>query len=298
MKKIEAEDFYQFILGLFFLIAGIGKMLDTFSFGELMYDYGFGQFYWLSPIFASLEVYLGSMLLLSIYTKSAVRISFMLLCVFTIAFGYAYLNKGIENCGCLGTVLDTKVPAYLSFLRNFLLMGICLVLWNKQANKTSKILQYKKYSLLFIGITTIVVSGFNFKVPSLKDKKRHIFEGESISKTPLSKVVQFHKDSTYLVFIFTYQCPYCLQSIENLKKYETQGLSQKIICISPKTSERIRTEFLSNAQFDLPIYELETQEFLKIGKSVPAILYIKNNKIQAGRLGKLLSPFAFEQLYL
>ena len=47
-KKIL--NIYAIIVGIFFLISGIGKVIDTAGFSNLISQYGLGYLNWLSPV--------------------------------------------------------------------------------------------------------------------------------------------------------------------------------------------------------------------------------------------------------
>ncbi len=297
-QQMNPKSLYQIIIGVFFLVAGTGKVLDSLGFGELIYSYGLKEFYYFAPVLAVLEVTVGLALLLFIQSKVFLRIAFGLLLVFTIAFGYAYIYQGVENCGCLGTTLDTSVPPSISFLRNFLLLSINLYLIYTPDATENHLPKWRAYTFLGVNLVCLFIAFYTFLVPTYEPKKQHVLEGKEIRETPLKNIVQTHQDSTYLIYVFTYQCPHCKTALKYLKDYQNKGLVDKILCISSETSEEIKTNFTKTVEFDFPNREIDVQRFLVFGEQVPLIFYVKNNKIQKSKIGRLPSSFAFKKLYL
>ncbi len=297
-QQVTSKNLYQITVGIFFIIAGIGKSLDSFSFSELIYSYGLQEFYYLSPILAVTEVAVGLALLLFIKSRFFLKLAFGLLLAFTIAFGYAYFYQGVENCGCLGTLLDTSLPPSISFLRNFLLLCMCLHLIYTTSVENTSPSAWKIYLFTSINLICLCISSYTFYFPNSFQEQQSIFEEKSINDTPLKNIIQTHQDSTYLVLVYTYQCPHCKTALKYLEDYQEKKIVDKIITISAETEDKIKSDFSKTTRNDFLNYEIDVQRFLVFGKQVPLTFYIKSNKIQMSKIGKLPSSFAFKKIYL
>ncbi len=79
-------NIYAVITGLFFLISGVGKAIDTAAFSDLIYQYGLGYLMILAPVIAVAEILTGLALILLIKPKFYSLVAFILLFIFTISF--------------------------------------------------------------------------------------------------------------------------------------------------------------------------------------------------------------------
>ena len=142
-KKIL--NIYAIITGLFFLISGVGKVIDTAAFSDLIYQYGFGYLMILSPVIVIAEILTGICLMLLIKPKFYSLIAFILLVIFTMAFAYAHFMHGINDCGCFGTLKHSESSAALPFFRNFILMLMSLFVFLKYPKENTETDNWKKY---------------------------------------------------------------------------------------------------------------------------------------------------------
>ena len=117
-KKIL--NIYAIVVGVFFIISGIGKVFNTAAFSGLILQYGLGYLMILAPLIVFAEILLGLFLVLLISPKRYSLISFILLIFFTIAFAYAHFYKGIDDCGCMGSLKHSTISPFFSFMRNFI----------------------------------------------------------------------------------------------------------------------------------------------------------------------------------
>ena len=88
---------YSIIVGLFLIISGAGKVIDTAAFSNMIYQYGLGYFMLLSPVIVIIEISLGVFLVLLINPKRYSFFSFILLMIFTLAFAYAHFKNGVKR---------------------------------------------------------------------------------------------------------------------------------------------------------------------------------------------------------
>ena len=88
---------YSIIIGVLFIISGLGKVIDTSGFSNLISQYGLGYLMILSPIIVVFEILLGLFLVLLINPKFYAMISFGLLTIFTALFTPS--SRTIASCG-------------------------------------------------------------------------------------------------------------------------------------------------------------------------------------------------------
>lgn len=287
---------YAFIIGAFFIISGIGKVINTAAFSQLITQYGLEGFRLLAPPIVLIEILLGLFLVLSVQVKWSSFVSLFLLVVFTLAFVYAYFKNGVVNCGCFGTMKYSELPPSFSFIRNFILIFLSLIVWLKYPKEMTIIENWKKYFVLTTMGLAIFVSGYTFRVPVLKKKNpmQEKYLGKPVSETYLSKYAVTSKDSTYLFFCFSYTCPHCLNSIENLKQYDKSKTVDRIIAIGSGLEDDKKV-FFEEFKFDFPLYELSSDSMKLLVDGVPTSFYIKHDTIVEIIPGSLPSHVLFKR---
>jgi uncharacterized membrane protein YphA (DoxX/SURF4 family) len=287
---------YAFIVGAFFIVSGVGKVINTTAFSQLITQYGLEAFRLLAPPIVLVEILLGLFLIFSIDIKRSSFISLVLLIVFTIAFAYAYFKNGVINCGCFGTMKYSELPPSLSFIRNFILIFLSFIVWIKYPKERTITEDWKKYFIIAIMSLAIFVSGYTFRVPvSKKTSKIHErYLNKHIKDTDLSSYVSTCKDSTYLIFCFSYTCPHCLNSIENLKQYDKSKTIDRILTIAAGKTEDKKV-FFESFEFDLPLKEISSDSMKLLIDGVPTAFIVKHDTIIEIIPGSLPSHVLFKK---
>ena len=126
MKK-RAATIAQILVGLVFLVSAFAKAWGGNAFANLVIQYGADWLTVFVPIVIAIETGLAAMMLLGIYTKKASLGAAIF--VFGISLGYLYgvLVKGITDCGCFGVLHALNMRPLGTFIRNIILIGLCMV---------------------------------------------------------------------------------------------------------------------------------------------------------------------------
>ncbi|MBE2218772.1 MAG: hypothetical protein IAE90_11240 [Ignavibacteria bacterium] len=290
-------NLYSAIIGLFFIISGAGKALDTSAFSYLIYQYGFEYFTVLSPVIAIVEILLGLYLLLNINVKRNSLYAFILLIIFTVSFGYAHFFHGINDCGCFGTLIHVNISPVYSFIRNFVLLSMSLIVWIKYPSVgfTKSIL--KKRLVLSVMCISIFIAGYTFNLPGyLKfNRQSHDFQDSSIKDTELSKYIDTTPDRKYLVFCFSYTCPHCWNSIENLRQFIHNKNIVDSVLVLATGEEKDRLSFEKSFKPDFEIRNIPDEEMGKLTDSYPTAFYTVNDTVKVVIKTVLPSPVTFSK---
>jgi uncharacterized membrane protein YphA (DoxX/SURF4 family) len=290
---------YSIIIGVLFIISGLGKVIDTSGFSNLISQYGLGYLMIFSPVIVVFEILLGLFLVLLVNPKFYAMVSFSLLTIFTALFAFAHFKYGVNNCGCFGTVQHMNFPPIFSFIRNFILMAMSLIVWIKYPKEKIKIINWKKYLVLIVMSISIFTAGFTFKTPYfLRNKPEiHKFQGQNIKNTDLLNYAKTSPDSTYLFFVFSYTCPYCWNSIENLRQYQKTNTVDRTITLAIG-EEKNKLIFYENFKPDFNIKDLPAVEMDKLTDSYPTAFYVEHDTVKIVLQSELPSPFVFKKLYI
>jgi uncharacterized membrane protein YphA (DoxX/SURF4 family) len=298
MFEKKVLNVYSVIIGIFFLISGFGKVIDTNGFSNLISQYGLGFFSILSPGLVILEISLGLFLVFLVYPKQISFVSFFLLIIFTGTFAYAHFKNGINDCGCFGSIEHSDLPPYLTFIRNIIFLAISFTIWIKYPKEKMEIANWKKYIIAIILGVSIFVAGLTYNSSSgTKNKaQKHKFQDKLIQNTELSKYLKTSIDSTYLIFCFSYTCPHCLNSIENLRQYKKSNTVDSVITLAIG-KEPDRKYFFDNFKPDFYLKDLPQESMEKLTDGFPTAFYITHDSVKIVISGVLPSPITFKKSY-
>jgi uncharacterized membrane protein YphA (DoxX/SURF4 family) len=298
MFEKRVLNFYSVIIGALFIISGIGKVIDTAGFSNLIYQYGLGPLMILSPIIVLFELLLGLYLILLINPKRNSLISFILLIIFTILFAYAHFKYNINDCGCFGSIRQANFRPIFSFIRNFILIIMSFILWIKYPKEKNETAKWKKNLIITVMCLSIFISGFTFKTPFtfMKGAGNNKFLNQNIKNTELSHYIKTSPDSTYLIFCFSYSCPHCWNSIENLRQYrKTKSVDSVVVfAIGDPKNKLIFDQYF---QPDFLINELPLPEMDKLTDAYPTAFYVRHDSVKVIIKSELPSPYIFKKMY-
>ncbi len=290
---------YAVITGLLFIISGAGKVADTAAFSNLIYQYGLGYLMILSPVIVVAEIFIGISLILLIKPRLFSLLAFILLTLFTAAFAYGHFVHGINDCGCFGTLIHTNISPVFIFMRNFILMLMCLFVFLKYPKEKAEIVSWKKKLVQIIIYPAIFIAGFSFTTPYFLQprKAEHRFKNQNIKNTELSKYVKTSPDSTYLIFCFSYTCPHCWNSIENLRQFKKTNTVDDILPIATG-GEDDKLIFEQNFQPDFYIKDLPIDAMIKLTDKFPTAFYVEHDTIKVIIESELPSPVTLKKEYM
>ncbi len=291
---------FSIIIGIIFIVSGLGKVFNSVGFSNLIYRYGFEYFMILSPFIIIAEVLLGLFLILLINPKRYSMFSFLLLIIFTFFFAYAHFKNGVNDCGCFGTLQPANIPPFITFIRNFILLFMSFIVWIKYPKEEKdKMYAWKKYLVLAILCPAIFISGFTFQLPMFltKNPGRQKYLNQNIMNTDLSKYIKTSPDKKYLLFYFTYTCPHCWNSIENLNQFEKSTTVDSVFAFAygEKDDENF---FIQNFHPNFSIRNLPLDELKKLVDVVPTAFYIEHDTIKIMLQSVLPSPITFTKYFL
>ena len=295
MNKERLSKGFSIVVGIVFLVSGIGKMIDVTDFVYLINSYGLGFVANIAPLIVVVEIATGILLVFGIHLRLVSLFTILMLTVFTIAYGYGYWIHGIEDCGCFGVISNAKTPFWLVFLRNAFLIYFMIETFRQ--TKIEPILMKWKSAVIFVTIIVAAfVSGFTFHPISISSPiTEHKLMNKSIDSVSVELNELLSVDSSYLVFAFSYTCPHCWNSIENLKQYTNMSEIDRVIGITPEdtvNSAVFMEEF--NPQFS--IYAMQPTTMTTLINVYPTAFYIKNGYIRHVFEGELPCSYFFRKI--
>jgi len=286
------------LVGIVFLVSGIGKAIIAYEFSQTLVQYGFEAFRFLAPAIIIFEIALGLALFFGIRQRLMSLISLGFVFVLSVVLLYGVLFMNVTDCGCFGHFSFLNTSPTFTYLRNLILIYVllCIILNSDNSCRMTELDEtIVAFSILCVAC---FVTGYTFK-ESNNETTQYITTGKSVSvtveNTALGDLLTFSKDSTYLVFAFTYSCPHCFNSIENLKQYERLEIVDKVIAITFPADNITTKNFHDVFQPNFEIVNYLPEQLFRLTNRFPVSYYIKNNTIKMEIRGMLPSGYLLQR---
>ena len=310
LKQSHAK-IISFILGVFFIVSGIGKMLETHVFVSDVVSYGIPEkLAQLGILVPTFEIVLGLMLLFFIRSKDMAIVSLVTLIIFTLGFAYGNIFEGVEDCGCFGAFEALATPPWLSYLRNFILIAMAFLLMKNPIKSSSVVQQWQWASMIVALLVSGIWSGQTSVDPvvnssgdgatnasSALEALNDPLLNKNVSQTALSSVGTFEEGKRYLVFVFSPTCPHCWDATENVKSYKEIGLVDEIYGVvvqgaqgTPMYVERFKPNF--------EIKEIPQADILRLTNAYPKIFFVTRNTVKNIQYSDVKSPWTMFQTFM
>jgi uncharacterized membrane protein YphA (DoxX/SURF4 family) len=303
MKKSIHRKFLKtlsLLAGVVFLFSGIGKSLAAHEFSQLLTQYGFEALKFLAPIIILSEVALGILLIFYVRLKQISLVALGFVTGLSLVYLYGYLFINITDCGCFGHFSFLNMPPLFTFIRNFILMGMLLYIFfhsgdlHKTTDKKEPAVMWCILcAVTFVTGYTCVECHYDATQYSTKGQYMH----KDVKNSIFSEFLTTSKDSSYLVFVFSYTCPHCYNSIENLKQYERSGVVDKVIALSFAADTPAEKKFRSIFHPDFQIKNYPPKQLFRLTSQFPTSYYIQNDTVRLEIRGALPCGYIFLQQF-
>lgn len=306
MKNKKLLISLSLLTGAILIFSGITKLLDINSFiATVQADYGLGLLAIFSPLLIITELWIGVRLLLLIKTKNTALITFIFLITLSLVYTYGLIWGNAHNCGCFGGILEKYSNPTTTYIRNVVLIAFMWIL--KQS--TLKI-SYNLQSPIFrIAILAATFTAGLVTTPTkiIGIAKQGLIKNTTqteitINKNAISLTEKYKLKSqtSYLLFFYSDNCPYCLNSIENVKLFNEKKHVDSVVFVHVGHSNKRNIEFIMNYHQVDTAYRLENMQpadFHHISNIYPTALIIKNSKQYFKHKGMVPSPLTVEKKY-
>lgn len=284
----QLSKIFRFLVGLVFLLSGLLKAIDTAAFADLMSEYGATWFGLAAPLIIFAEIFLGAMLVFDFYPKHIAWATVIFLLAVSAIYLYGVTARGITNCGCFGPITWLNSKPWLTFTRNGILLVLLLPTLVRRKEQSTAITIPSVIFMAFIAVAIMFMCGFSMQGAKCL-QKQNTFQPIALTDSPLSEHVTTNPDSTYLVFAFSYSCPYCQNSIGNVNQYVPMGMADRVIGLAVEDSAaRARFERLFETDFE--IRELSALQMYRLSNTMPTTFFIRHDSIVSQYTGMVLSP--------
>lgn len=167
-KKIEL---FSLIAGIIFILSGVSKSMDAAAFSNIITEYGFANFSFISPIIILAEITIGLGLIFQILQKTFAGISTVIILFFTLIYLYGSIFLNIQDCGCFGKFTFLNTSPFIVLTRNTLLLYLLIIVWIKGKDELSA--SKWTYLTIFSFICLIsFVTGYTYNTTHSKNSSR------------------------------------------------------------------------------------------------------------------------------
>ena len=284
----QLSKIFRFLVGLVFLLSGLLKAIDTAAFADLMSEYGVTWFGFVAPLVIFIEIFLGVMLVFDFYSKHISWATAVFLLVVSSIYLYGVSARGITNCGCFGPISWLNSKPWLTFTRNGILLGMLVSTLVRPQEKSPAITIPSVIFMAVIAVIVMFMCGFSIHGAKCL-QRQNTFQPIALDESPLSEYVTVHSDSTYLIFAFSYSCPYCQNSIGNVNQYVPMGMADRVVGLAVEDSvARERFDRLFDVDFE--IREISAMQMYRLSNTMPTTFFIRHDSIVSQYTGMVVSP--------
>ena len=283
------------ILGLVFVVSAFAKAWEADVFALTLLGYGPEWFGIWAPVIIVIEVVLGMCLLIDIQPRKSAIAADVFLVAVSAVFAYGVVAKGMEDCGCFGALerYYTAKP-WMTFARNAVLIGLTIPILIKgkkgQKQEGTRHLPQKLIAMMAVVAVACFICGLamksSFRLPEIGREE----EEDKIGMCEkLERIYSLSADSSYMVYLFSYTCPYCQNSYANVMQYGEMGLVDKVVGVAVEDAEaRARFERIYGCEME--VREIAKDSMSAITHELPVAVVIRKGEIEEIKRGMIASP--------
>ncbi|MDR3365391.1 MAG: DoxX family protein [Prevotellaceae bacterium] len=285
---------YSLLSGVVFLLSGMAKALDAAAFSAIIAQYGVESLGVAAPVIILAEVLLGLLLAFGIRVRWAAFAGALVLLAFTLIYAYGAIFRSVEDCGCFGAIAALNTSPVFTFARNAILLYLLLAVWQKGKNAESANAGGVAVTMLAVMCMVAFMSGYTYRKAHRSSTAKE-YAAQAVENTALKEFISTSKDSTYLVFAFSYSCPHCLNSIENLKQYESFGVVDKVVALAFAADSLAMQRFHSIFNPSFQVKHYPPRQLLRLTDDFPTSYYIKNDTVRLEIRGALPCGYVLQK---
>ncbi len=262
-----------------FIISAIMKLVSMDAFELYLYSFGIFSLDFTmiaARLLIAAELFLGSLLLLGIYSKFAVNTSIIMLFGFTGFITYLLIVNNHEHCHCFGDLVVLSHP--LSIIKNLLLVGMLVI-----ARKTSDwIIRFRTVILATLLITSIALV---FIISPPDCLRRDYYKSKTTyNEQKLNEFIQDQnlQDKKKVAFFFGASCHYCKLTAQKLAVFLDKAHNENnFMIVFMGDNETANQKFLQEYKLEKVNYTyLNPMDFLKITNgSLPLVFILDKGEV-------------------
>lgn len=284
------------LVGLVFLVSGYAKAADCAYFSNILWHtYSNEWLALIAPGVIGIELILGWLLLLGWKHRWTAWAAIAFTVCLSAGFLWGVTAHGMYDCGCFGHLEMLNLPPVWTIVRNAVMI-VLLLLSALSADCRDHHVYGWSAALLAVGLMVGgAMAGATFHDATILSVRSAKYSGEVVEDTPLSRL-QLSSDSTYLVFCFSYHCPYCMAAVGNIAPYAESGIVDRVIglAVADSAGGADFRDFYGGEPF--PITDLPVDSLMQISDDLPTAFFVRNDTVLATWVGEVPPAYFFRSM--
>ncbi|MCU0325924.1 MAG: DoxX family membrane protein [Spirosomaceae bacterium] len=260
-------------LGILFLVSGVLKAVDTAGFARNLSEYGFGYADFFAFSIVGIEIVIGLCWLMDINTKLNSHFTLWMTLAFTGVLIYGKMNRGIEDCGCMGDFVE--IPFEISIARNIVIMLLSLWLIVQTKYDCGRIVVYKIYLLILLSCLGFGLAGLTTGVELYA--KHSIRAGQRVEDTFLAQFREKLSGKRAFAFVFSPSCSHCWNASENVKSIRQYPELGEVIGVISEDTDAV--DYIEMIKPNFEIFSVKTDLLKNNVKGVPLLVEFRDGKV-------------------
>ena len=139
------------------------------------------------------------------------------------------------------------------------------------------------------------VAGMSYN-PYAFTHKIHPYKNKRLEDLPIVSYTTAQKEESELLFFFTYSCPHCINSMENLKAWGTTKAVDKLTAYVVDPADTQIDSLRNIFQYRYPSIHVNelSKDITNFIEAYPSAFLIKNDTVRQVIIGELPSPYLFK----
>jgi uncharacterized membrane protein YphA (DoxX/SURF4 family) len=265
-------------LGVLFLVAGVSKVLDPWSFHAALPGYGItGAFRSLvSVVVPALEIVLGVALVTRWRVRQASLAASAFLGVFIVAISVGWWRGALDECGCFGAILERSPPETIAI--DVLFLALAVTVWRGSA-AVGRGLKNKDWqentTLAGAGVCAAVVT-----LLLLLAGPSGLRATEGGDPNPEMRSVDLSQGKQ-LLYLFHHECPQCAQMSPLVAEYTRDPALPPVVGFTIISTRHQIDTYRDRYGLRIPVQNLPRKQFTRItgDGSVPQLVFVRDGEI-------------------
>jgi len=225
------------LLALVLLVSGFAKAADAAYFSNLILSaFHLSWLALMAPALIVVEVALGVLLLIQWRQRLVAALTGAMILTVTLIYIIGVTHFGMTSCGCFGHLRWLNWGPAATILRNVVMLAICLYLAispsRPLAPSPSRLLTL--FPALALTLAAFM-TGYTMRGAMVLFARSQGWQGVVLEDSPL-KDLHLSGDSTYLVFTFSFHCPFCQMAVGNVSLYESSYTVDRVVALAVEDS--------------------------------------------------------------
>ncbi len=288
MSNLNSSDILKLVvrllLGVFFIVTAVLKLLSIDSFEVYIYSFGIVDFVtttFLSRLLIFIELMIGISLILKICFKQIWWLTMLMMIVFTLFLCYTAIFRNDSNCHCFGDFVE--LDPMQSIIKNIIVIALLLIIRNERSHNYRPVLRrwLMAGSLVIAIAISFVILPMDVIYNKIHSEKENVNTAafyESVSDTTYDCL----REGRHLINYALAGCKYCRLGAEKVTMMiDRQGISHDKMKFFVGGGEAAMSHFIERTRTsDYEHWTIPAPAFMAVTYGeFPLYIFVEDGKI-------------------